>query len=136
MSNLDEFKEFVKAHPLLKDEVASKKRTWQSIYEDYVLLDDDSLWDKYKKPPIAKAEEEEAKAEDKKSSSSTDDMIKNVMNYVKKLNPDTITKTIGSIQKVIELIGSFGAGGTAAAAASSKKMTGDPLFDRRFDEWY
>ncbi|MGM9972024.1 MAG: spore coat protein YlbD [Anaeroplasmataceae bacterium] len=125
MTKLDEFKDFVKLHPLLKDEVSSKKRTWQDIYEEWVLFKDDEIWDKFK---LEKKEVKERKEEPK------DDIIKNVLSYVKKINPDTVTKYVSSIQKIIELVTSFSAG--AAEGALSKKKTGDPLFDRRFDEWY
>ena len=123
---LDEFKEFVKKHPLLKQEVYSNKKTWQQLYEDFVILGESA----FAEPEVAT---EEKKAESK-SNTQTEELIKNVMGYVKKINPDQVTKTVTSIQKVLELIGSLGAGGTATALA--KKSTGDPLFDKRFDEWY
>ncbi|MBE6137290.1 MAG: hypothetical protein E7176_02720 [Erysipelotrichaceae bacterium] len=125
-AKLDEFKEFIKRHPLLKQEVLSKKRTWQELYEDYVLLGEEAFEDE--------KEEVEVKEPVKKKDSSTEDLIKNIMGYVKKINPDQVTKTVTSIQKVLELIGSFGAG--ASTQALAKKSTGDPLFDKRFDEWY
>ena len=64
----------------------------------------------------------------------TEDLIKTVVGYVKKIDPDQITKTVTSIQKVIELIG--GLSGSTSAASLAKKSTGDPLFDKRFDEWF
>jgi len=126
-AKLDEFKEFIKRHPLLKQDVLAKKRTWQELYEDYVLLGEEAFTDDAEVV-------EEAKAEVKKKESSTEDLVKNIMGYVKKINPDQVTKTVTSIQKVLELIGSFGAG--ASSTALAKKSTGDPLFDKRFDEWY
>ena len=123
---LDEFKEFVKKHPLLKQEVYSNKKTWQQLYEDFVILGESA----FAEPEVATEE----KKSESKSSTQTEELIKNVMGYVKKINPDQVTKTVTSIQKVLELIGSLGAGGTATALA--KKSTGDPLFDKRFDEWY
>lgn len=145
-SNLDEFKQFVKRHPLLKLEVRNKNKTWQQIYEDWVILNDDSMWDEYKQNSENGTTNSDSnqsqkttrassdKPTEKKESSATDDMIKNVLGYVKKINPDTITKYVGSIQKIIELIGAFGGGASASSAANKK--TGDPLFDKRFDEWY
>ena len=122
---LDEFKKFVKAHPLLKNEVQSKRKTWQELYEDFVILVESAF------------DEEEVKVsktkETKKEASSTEDMIKTIIGYVKKIDPDQVTKTVTSIQKVLELLGGL-SGGTAGALA--KKSTGDPLFDKRFDEWY
>lgn len=124
--SLDKFKEYVKEHPRLKDDVLSKKYSWQEIYETWSLSDDDPFSD-YKVKTI-----EEKKVETK--TKDTEDMLKNVMGYVKKINPDNITKYVTSIQKVLELLASFGAGATAASA--TKKNTRDPLFDRRYDDWY
>lgn len=122
---LDEFKKFVKAHPLLKTEVSSKRKTWQELYEDFVLLGEDAFID-----------DNTTKTEIKKNTTnnSTEDLIKTIVGYVKKIDPDQVTKTVTSIQKVLELIGGIGAG--SATGALAKKSTGDPLFDKRFDEWY
>ena len=122
---LDEFKKFVKAHPLLKNEVLSKRKTWQELYEDFVILGESDCDEEEVKVSINK--------ETKKEASSTEDMIKTIIGYVKKIDPDQVTKTVTSIQKVLELLGGL-SGGTAGALA--KKSTGDPLFDKRFDEWY
>lgn len=125
-AKLDEFKEFVKRHPLLKGMVQSKQKTWQELYEDYCILGESAFPEEEKK--------EEPKKDVAKSSSSTEDLIKTVVGYVKKIDPDQVTKTVTSIQKVLELFG--GIGGAAAGSALAKKSTGDPLFDKRFDEWY
>ena len=126
MTRLDEFKDFIKEHPLLKEEVNNKKRSWQDIYEEWVLFNDSDIWDKYKI--------KERSSSNKETKTSNDDMIKTVMGYMKKIDPDKITKYVSSIQKIIELVTSFGAG--ASVDSIAKKKTGDPLFDRRFDEWY
>lgn len=131
-AKLDEFKGFIKKHPLLKQEVLSKRKTWQELYEEYVLLGEDEF-SSYTEEETKKETKTEKK-DDKKKDSSTEDLIKNIVGYVKKIDPDQITKTVTSIQKVIELFASFGAG--ASTTALAKKSTGDPLFDKRFDEWY
>ena len=123
-SKLDEFKAFIKKHPLLKQDVISKKKTWQELYEDLVLLGEDGM--------VTNTPSTEKKIEKKEG--STEDLVKTIVSYVKKIDPDQVTKTVTSIQKVLELFGSFGASSTAGALA--KKSTGDPLFDKRFDEWY
>ncbi|MDE5547124.1 MAG: YlbD family protein [Anaeroplasmataceae bacterium] len=127
-AKLDEFKEFVKRHPLLKGMVQSKQKTWQELYEDYCILGESAF------PEEEKEEKKEETKKETKSSSSTEDLIKTVVGYVKKIDPDQVTKTVTSIQKVLELFG--GIGGAAAGSALAKKSTGDPLFDKRFDEWY
>ncbi|MBQ9124972.1 MAG: hypothetical protein IJY14_04685 [Acholeplasmatales bacterium] len=129
-AKLDEFKEFVKRHPLLKQEVQAKRKTWQELYEDYVLLGEESFVE-FKEE---KKEEEKQEEKTTKKNGATEDLVKSVLGYVKKIDPDQVTKTVTSIQKVLELIGSFGAG--ASTQAIAKKSIGDPLFDKRFDEWY
>lgn len=131
-AKLDEFKGFIKKHPLLKQEVLSKRKTWQELYEEYVLLGEEEF-SSYTEEET-KQETKTEKKEDKKKDSSTEDLIKNIVGYVKKIDPDQVTKTVTSIQKIIELFASFGAG--ASTTALAKKSTGDPLFDKRFDEWY
>ena len=123
---LEEFKSFIKRHPLLKADVQSGKKTWQELYEDFVILGEESFIED-------KVEVKETKKEDK-TTINAENLINSVIGYVKKIDPDSITKTVTSIQKVIELFGSFGAG--ASSTALSKKSTGDPLFDKRFDQWY
>ncbi len=127
-AKLDEFKEFVKRHPLLKGQVASKQKTWQELYEDFCILGEDAFEEESKEESAEKTKPKETK------STSTEDLIKTVVGYVKKIDPDQVTKTVTSIQKVLELIGGLGAG--ASTSALAKKSTGDPLFDKRFDEWY
>ena len=125
---LDEFKSFIKKHPLLKLDVQSGKKTWQELYEDFVLLGEDA----YVEPD--KITSPEIKKDETKQTINAENLINSVMGYVKKIDPDTVTKTVTSIQKVIELFTSFGAG--ASSNVLSKKSTGDPLFDKRFDQWY
>lgn len=129
---LDEFKQFVKTHPLLKQEVMAKRKTWQELYEDYVILGSDAFSENDNANENNIKQDNTLKEE--KKTSQTEDLVKSIVGYVKKIDPDQVTKTVTSIQKVIELFSSFGAG--SAAAALGKKSTGDPLFDKRFDEWY
>ena len=126
-AKLDEFKEFVKRHPLLKGMVQNKEKTWQELYEDDCILGESAFEDVEEKKPVEEKKET-------KSSTATEDLIKSVVGYVKKIDPDQVTKTVTSIQKVLELFG--GLGGAATGSALAKKSTGDPLFDKRFDEWY
>ncbi|MDE5566109.1 MAG: YlbD family protein [Anaeroplasmataceae bacterium] len=128
-AKLDEFKEFVKKHPLIKGMVDSKQKTWQELFEDYCMLGEEAFPEEQVKEETAVEVKKETK-----SLGATEDLIKTVVGYVKKIDPDQVTKTVTSIQKVLELFG--GIGGAATGSALAKKSTGDPLFDKRFDEWY
>ena len=128
----DEFKEFVKSHPELKRVVYEEKKTWQSLFEEWSLSGTLSTKD-------GNIEKEESVQKPNilvsKETQQIGDMLKTCMNYVKKINPDNVTKTITNIQKIMALVAGVGAANTVNAAKSNK-LTGDPLFDRRFDEWY
>lgn len=132
----EEFKEFVKSHPELKRVIYEEKKTWQSLFEEWSWLGSSSTWDKYKDGNTEKEDSvQKPNIFVSKETQQIGDMLKTCMNYVKKINPDNVTKTITNIQKIMALVAGVGAANTVNAAKSNK-LTGDPLFDRRFDEWY
>ncbi len=101
MSRMEEFKEFVSKHPKLKEEVTNKTYTWQNIYENWVILgENDPMWNKYK-------EEKEIKPNTLEDLLSQNN-IKSIINYVKKLDPDSISKTLNTVQKVLQITQSIG----------------------------
>lgn len=113
-SRMNEFREFVSLHPLLRDEVKKGSRTWQSIYEDWVLLGDkDSLWDSFK----VKSKEE---VKEKTIGDMLNiDKVKNVIGYVKKINPDQINRTLNNVQKVIQIVQTVGGNKTVNIGQAS-----------------
>lgn len=116
-SRMDEFKEFVKKHPLIKEDVKNGTRTWQAIYEDFVILgENDDSFKKYK----TKEETNNMKIEDL----LTSDNLKNIWGYIKKINPDSISKTLNTIQKVLQITQSFG----------GKNPTG--LYNANYNSWW
>lgn len=100
-SRMNEFREFVALHPLLRDEVKSGKRTWQNVYEDWVIYgDNNTIWNNYKK-------------QEEKASPTLGDMfnmekIKNVVGMVKKIDTNQINKTLNNVQKIIQIVQSIG----------------------------
>ena len=135
---IEEFKEFVKKRPEIKKVIDSKQKTWQNLFEEWTLLGSEATWDNYK---------EEGDASTKTSSTSKTtipvskemaqlgDMLKACVGYVKKINPDNIAKTVNNVQKLMALVAGIGAANTVKAAKGNK-LTGDPLFDKKFDDWY
>lgn len=126
--SIDQFKEFVSRYPKLKDEVIENKTTWQKLYENWKILgENDSSWDKYKVVDEVKEKVKEEVKDDRVED------LKGVINYLKKLDVDKVSKHLNSAQKIMNLIQGF-IGGKGAGAVG--KMTGDPLFDKKFDDWY
>ena len=49
MGRMEEFRAFVNKYPKIRDDVLNGNKTWQNIYEDFVILGPDSdIWNKYK----------------------------------------------------------------------------------------
>ena len=112
-TRMDEFREFVSRYPLVREDVASGKKTWQNIYEDWVILgENNSIWDKYK----------ESKKETIDLLSSEN--LRNIMNYVKKINPDSISKTLNTVQKILQITEGIG----------GKGRTG--FFNGNYNSWW
>lgn len=104
-SRMDEFRSFVMKYPKLRDEVNNGKRTWQSIYEEWVLYGDKTDWSKYQDNEI-----KQNVNDNKKPGSVTlsVDTIKNIAGYLKKINPDDLNKTLNTVQKVIQIVQTVG----------------------------
>lgn len=103
-SRIDEFRNFVRKYPKIKEAVKNEDKTWQSLYEDWVMLgEDDNVWDIYK----------ETNKTNDLGNKKIDDLlttsnIKNIIEYIKKINPDSISKTLNTVQKVLQITQSFG----------------------------
>ena len=135
---IEEFKEFVKARPEIKKVIDSKQKTWQNIFEEWTLLGSNATWDTYKGEGdvnMKTSSTSKATIPVSKEMAQLGDMLKACVSYVKKINPDSIAKTVNNVQKLMALVAGLGVANTAKAAKTNK-LTGDPLFDKKFDDWY
>lgn len=107
-SRMDEFRVFLKKYPGIVEDVKSGNHSWQQMYENWVILgENDTLWQKYQTVPIVKETEQKTKSNSIEELLSTTS-LKNVFNYVKKIDPDSISKTLNTVQKVLQITQSFG----------------------------
>ncbi len=127
MSRMEDFREFVAKYPKLKDEVRNKKRTWQEIYEDFVLLGDDGSYLEYRDEEITN--EVKSTKRESKELIKVDDNVKQVIEYIKKINPDTITKTISTVQKVVGMVNTMNPSGGSNKTSGNPK----PIFNQKFN---
>ena len=118
-SRMDEFRIFISKYPLIKEDVLNGKKTWQQIYENWVLLgENDSIWNIYKP-----SNSNPNKDLNINNLFKTDNM-KQVWNYVKKINPDNVSKTLGTVQKVLQITQSFGS------------KPGSGLYNANYNSWW
>lgn len=128
---IEEFKKYIKENPTLKTKVDKREVTWQELFEEWTIVGKVDTGGESVKETVKSS----TSIPVTKEMAQLGDMIKTCVNYVKKINPDTISKTITNVQKLMALVAGIGAANTAKAAKGNK-MTGDPLFDKKFDEWY
>lgn len=90
-----EFKEFVKKHPKLIQEVRIGNKNWQEIYEDWYLLGEtDDTWSKYRN-----------EAEQKTSESSTNtDFVGKIFNSIKNVDINNVSQQISNVNQAITTI--------------------------------
>ena len=81
MEKLDEFKEFIKTIPNIKQDVLDGRYTWQQLYEIYVMYGkDDKFWQVYK------------------NNSSID-----FMDIIKNIDVNALTNSLNAIEKLLQM---------------------------------
>jgi len=115
VEKINEFKEFVRSHPALKDEVSAGKSTWQNFYESWYLYgSDDRQWDQYKtERPTEKSDvkaKEVAPKSEPKSELSGPEMMAQAFEYLQKVDIDKVQKTMGTFQQFIQIFQTMQAG--------------------------
>lgn len=97
MTNIDNFKTFVKNNPYLLAHVKNKTKSWQDFYELYDLYgEDNNIWKEYQE--VNKNENKEDTSKNKKRSS-----LSNIMKMAENIDANKLQDSITSIQKAISL---------------------------------
>lgn len=140
-SRIELFREFISRHPSLRNEVLSGKKTWQSIYEDWVILGEaNEIWNPYKnsnsnynadsnqKNINNNIDPDKTTLNDLKNMKLEDllsgENLKNIWGYIKKINPDNLSKTLNTVQKVLQITQSFGKSPTSG------------LYNANYNSWW
>ncbi len=119
-SRMNEFRAFVNKFPKLRDDVRGGKRTWQNIYEEWVLFGEENFGN-YRAEDIQNIKNVVS------NSNLSLDSVKNVVNYIKKINPDDLNKTLNTVQKVIQIVQTVG---------GSKASSIAPIVGSAYSDWW
>lgn len=92
MDKLDEFKEFVKDKPFLKERVDKKETTWQSLYETYDLFGKDADVFKEKKDGTI---------------NQTRNNPSSLLKMLEGVNLDKINENLEGMKKILGVLGEF-----------------------------
>ena len=122
MTNIDNFKSFVKKNPKLITFVKNGSMSWQKFYELYDLYgEDDNVWNEY-----VKEEKKEVKQDTRNNTNS----LSNIVEMAKNIDAAKLQDGITSIQKAISLFGDML---TKNNQTTSSNYTPRPVY-RRFDD--
>jgi hypothetical protein len=92
--SVQQFKEFVKEHPKLVQEVRKGNKEWQEVFEDWYLLGEkDVVWNQYRD------ESTEEQTEEKKA-----DFMSQMFSAVKNMDMNTVNHHISNMSSTISTI--------------------------------
>lgn len=98
--SINDFKQFVKKHPKLIKEVRKEQRSWQDVYENWVLFgESDPIWDPYREP-------EEA-SEAVPETPQKNDFVSKMVTAVKKMDVNQMNEQINKMSQSISSLQSL-----------------------------
>lgn len=107
MSNLDNFKSFVKQNPSLIKYVRNNEMTWQKFYEMYDLYGDSKdIWKDYISEAVTST-----------TSATSFDLI----NWLKNIDMDSLQENINSVRRVISVLQDLGTNTSSDNSSSNYK---------------
>ncbi len=114
--SVQQFKEFVKKHPKLIQEVRKGNKDWQEVFEDWYLLgENDLIWKQYK---------DEQQNDIQNDSANKSDFINQLFTAVKKMDMETVNHHITTMSSTIStiqgLFDQFGSKGSSQNSSSSQ----------------
>ena len=99
MTNIDNFKTFVKQNPILTSHIKNGNMSWQKFYELYDLYgEENEVWKDYISNNTLSTRESQ-------KTTITSNTLSNLINMAKNLDANKVQEGITSIQKAISLFG-------------------------------
>jgi len=125
MTNVDNFKSFVKKNPNLVSYVRNGDMSWQKFYELYDIYGEDtSIWKDYIE------RKDDRSVNNKKSTTSSTGTFEKIIDMTKNIDANKLQDGITSIQKAISLFGDILSKDKTDTGSS---YTPRPIY-RRFDD--
>lgn len=124
--SVQQFKEFVKLHPMLVQEVRKDNKSWQEVFEDWYLLgENDAVWKQYK----GTLDEEEEVTEKEKV-----DFMAQMISGIKNMDVNTVNHHISNLSSTISTIqGLFDQFGVSKGSSQSSSNSNQQPFSFRKD---
>jgi hypothetical protein len=104
--SVEEFREFIKEHPKLRQEVKNGNYTWQELFQEWYLLGgSNEQWETYKEKSALVQSTEKAVAEKSTTEDSEkSDIVSMLMNYMKNMDINQMQKYISNANQALAAI--------------------------------
>ena len=108
---LNRFKTFLNNHPKLVRKIRKDGKSWQEIYEQWVLLGEDDIhWEQYREATEEKNQNSEEKSQTSSKLDLKPDFVKQILKYtetvdINKLQEQVqqLSNTISTVQEIVNL---------------------------------
>mgnify|MGYP003283129732 CR=1 FL=1 len=112
MNTFEEFKEFIKNKPYLKEKVKNNETTWQELYERYDLYGkDDEIF----------KDEEPIKKEETKEKDEKDDSLSSFINMISGLDVDKISDGLNGMKKILNILSEITVNDETSSFSSARR---------------
>ncbi|EIF13056.1 hypothetical protein MY7_1380 [Bacillus sp. 5B6] len=128
--SIDDFKQFVKKHPKLIQNVRKEQRSWQEVYENWVLLgEDDPIWSPFKDEAVQPSSD----AETKQEPAEKNDFVSKMVTAVKKMDINQMNEQINKMSQSISSLQSLLSQFSGSSTKQPRQGSGQHPFSFRKD---
>lgn len=105
MATFNEFKDFIKNKPFLKEKVKNNETSWQELFERYDLYGpEDEIFINKKEETINQEKENDDNPQEKEKESKTDDSLSSFFNMISGIDVDKISDGLNGMKKILNIL--------------------------------
>jgi len=120
MATFNEFKEFIKDKPFLKDKVKNNQTTWQELFERYDLYGkDDEIFINKTETKEETNNEKEEKNTDKEQK---DDSLSSFLNMISGIDVDKISDGLNGMKKILNILSEITTGDEVSSFSTRRNQ--------------
>lgn len=123
MATFNEFKDFIKNKPFLKEKVKNNQTTWQELYERYDLYGpEDEIFTNQKEETTNPENKNSDDQQDKEKESKTDDSFSSFFNMISGIDVDKISDGLNGMKKILNILSEITTGEEATTFSSRRNQ--------------
>lgn len=123
MATFNEFKDFIKKKPFLKEKVKNNQTTWQELYERYDLYGpEDEIFTNQKEETTNPENKNSDDQQDKEKESKTDDSFSSFFNMISGIDVDKISDGLNGMKKILNILSEITTGEEATTFSSRRNQ--------------